>query len=911
MAFNPFHWFRKHQKSFLAALAIFCMFIFVAQFGRGYDAFDCLLSLFGGGSRKDTTEVTRLYGTSVTVTELNELEYQRKMVQSFILQALFLGQEEYLDVVKPRLGRLKEASAKELREIIERFRNRGGQDPRIPSSTYNSAVIQQDLRELSRIRREVLQEDPPKVEAARDIRKVSRILETELWKRSTSPDTYFGGSFNVDGLLDFLVWRHQADRLGIQFTEADIREALNQECLSEIFVDDPRKDASKLFTLLGPTGYQNVTLGRIYQALGDEFRVRLAKTTLLGIETGAREYQRTGVLSEIGPAPITPDQFWNYYRDNRTELQMAMLALPVTSFVSQVTGEPSREVMERLFTNYSDVEPSPERDRPAFKEPRRVKVEWISASADAPYYQKKSAEAVRLVDAATQILACTGPQPGGFCIAALDVAVPLVLDPPIAGEYDILVREVQTWLDDTRQYDGSRPSDIGRLERPENAVDRVAQMLAAVGSSSSVLLVPSLVAGASAAHQADLSLRAAGAILTGSRPSCLSRVIEMAARFTRPIPPLSAVRSQLAERPAHRYASAFLASKLLEFKKGLQGLNPKDAQAYLATHAVPSEGILHHEIMPQACDRYEITDAPTLDPLLKVFLRTPLLPSPFPPGFPQGEQRRSYFPFLFFSEGPQLYRPTLLPDPEGASIPLENKNLVWKLLADLDPEGKVYLFWKTKDDKPSRPPTFDEARPKIVAAWRLQQARELARKKADVIAEAVRNRKQGVSGDRFLRDEAARLGLGAPFEPHPNVARLVPVESFRTEVGRNYEPYKFPESQIAYPRSDTVDKLLDSLKHPGDVMVLTDRPEAHMYVAVLIARDVPPQDKFFDTYRDAARLLPDALWSRFAAERQGQYARDLLRQLRSEATTVDEAGDYQVASDVRKKLERRESETTE
>src|SRR2546423_1786499 len=37
---------------------------------------------------------------------------------------------------------------------------------------------------------------------------------------------YFGGATTVDGLLDFMIWRRQADQLGIQLTDQDIAAAV-------------------------------------------------------------------------------------------------------------------------------------------------------------------------------------------------------------------------------------------------------------------------------------------------------------------------------------------------------------------------------------------------------------------------------------------------------------------------------------------------------------------------------------------------------------------------------------------------------------------------------------------------------------------------------------------------------------
>ena len=57
----------------------------------------------------------------------------------------------------------------------------------------------------------------------------------------------------------------------------------------------------------------------LISALGEEFRVRLAQTTLLGFDPG-------GIMQV--PAPVTPAELWDYYRRKRTELVVEMLPYP-------------------------------------------------------------------------------------------------------------------------------------------------------------------------------------------------------------------------------------------------------------------------------------------------------------------------------------------------------------------------------------------------------------------------------------------------------------------------------------------------------------------------------------------------------------------------------------------------------
>ena len=55
----------------------------------------------------------------------------------------------------------------------------------------------------------------------------------------------------------------------------------------------------------------------------------------------------------------------------------------------------------------------------------------------------------------------------------------------------------------------------------------------------------------------------------------------------------------------------------------------------------------------------------------------------------------------------------------------------------VDNEGNRYLFWKTEQTK-EQTPSFEESRPKVLAAWKLIEARKLALKKAESLAAEAR-----------------------------------------------------------------------------------------------------------------------------------------------------------------------------
>ena len=135
-----------------------------------------------------------------------------------------------------------------------------------------------------------------------------------------------------------------------------------------------------------------LTTNDIYTALGDELRVYLAQCAVLGYPAGVRYYRYVGADVNHVPATATPDEFWAFYQDNRTTLRVEMLPIKVSDFLSKVNQPPAsaEQELHDLYERYKDAEYNPERDEPAFREPRRVAVEWIGARADSPSARKQA-----------------------------------------------------------------------------------------------------------------------------------------------------------------------------------------------------------------------------------------------------------------------------------------------------------------------------------------------------------------------------------------------------------------------------------------------------------------------------------------------------------------------------------------
>src|SRR5262249_55227504 len=61
-------------------------------------------------------------------------------------------------------------------------------------------------------------------------------------------------------------------------------------------------------------------------------------------------------------------------------------------FIPQVKDKPTDRELQELFDRYKDREQASDKPEPGFKQPRRVRIEWVSGQADSPIYRRKAHE---------------------------------------------------------------------------------------------------------------------------------------------------------------------------------------------------------------------------------------------------------------------------------------------------------------------------------------------------------------------------------------------------------------------------------------------------------------------------------------------------------------------------------------
>jgi hypothetical protein len=886
MAFNPFHSFRKHQKVFFAILTIVCMFVFILQFGKGD-----ITSWFLGGSQGRGEKVVTLYGRDLYTNDLTAISKARQLANEFIFAALSAAQTDAskdIQDYKPEKPDAADETFQRLSEgRAELFQARS------PEELMQKA--RQRLTELDALRQ--LSAPGDNARRNRAIDDLTLLYKYEVFSimmRSASP-FYFGGGVKPEELLDFEIWKHQADKLGVVLTKADVRRALAREAANHGLPADPGgswKDEPVFKEWFAGRSRQNgapVPEDLIVKAVEDEFRVMIAKELVAGRATGVPG------LAEVernAPNLVTPYDFWNYYRNNRTTIKVAVLPIPVESFLDKTPAQPpSEKVLKNLFDEYKAVEPTPESSTPGFKDPHRIKIEYVVANPESEYYKTRGL-AVTLDPVLFYATSSLGAHLAGGGVAPQAVLAGVADKDELASEYNYYLGSGSDWVAPTGKL---QPYDLHdqTYHRPEVIAATVGQVFGAGLSGGSPLPAATgtleVVFAREAVDRARILsssfLEAAGWSMNSSPFAGFA----LQAPFVPAMPPASVAMLRLFENrqqqvlkdapqffPGQPSSPGLVSRDLQEFTDELAKIKNKpdaEVQAYIQKTAKERGWEVNNKAGLD--DAYSIEDDPALRDVkfaIELFLRR------------QNRDPRQ--------ETPPFAKVVFDNFPAGKYIP--SKPL---------PDGidKYLAFWRSQDER-ARELGYDEARPRVLAAWRLLEARKLVNAEAYRIDNEL---SQAEASGKMTPPEAIKYfrdqKLGEVFEL-ADVARLIPSPTVNPGVSAAYYPYLIPASKIPYAPADLLDQFM-ALEKPGQTLVFQDLPEKKWYVAVLEERpilsfDDRNKDKgFIDLYADASNPQKDQFWRQyFQGQRQKEFEQKLKRQLREEAGKVDDKGQLVLSS---------------
>src|SRR5262245_18209021 len=370
MAFNPFTSFRKHQKFWMAFLTLMAMVTFVLCTGVGGDLSDRLLMLFGGSGGGT---LAKIEGRNITYKELEDLKQQRMLAEKYTRRAIEIHEQNLSEYVKR-----KDIPEEERSKVLPIVRG-----------------LRDDL--------------------------AARLQKKNYWDTGTK----------LEDLVDFLMWKKVADRLGIYLRDDSVKEMFREEILAHstnryaFYLD--RHDQQAFHD--AASGFNRGASPRmLIDALRDEFRVRLAKICVA--EEQLHQYARSRgnehlklFLPREVRSPLTPMEMWDFYKENRAERTIGMVPVAAQDFVKLVATPDAKE-LEAFYRERRQLPSDPSAERDGLQTRQMLKVEYLMGDPQKPFYQVP-AKAVVLNQLYPAVWAPTGSLLG---TAVRYGAVPELLD---------------------------------------------------------------------------------------------------------------------------------------------------------------------------------------------------------------------------------------------------------------------------------------------------------------------------------------------------------------------------------------------------------------------------------------------------------------------------------------------------
>jgi hypothetical protein len=658
---------------------------------------------------------------------------------------------------------------------------------------------------------------------------------------------FFEGGVKFEDLIDFLLWRNEADRLNINLRPenvvAEVHRAIHWDAVVGPGVQYIYADEWYGVQRAVREAYFTFSDDMTQEALRQEFRVRLAKEALLTARPYALLYPNAlRFQRKMDPRlALPPQQLWEYYSRNRTPVDIALVPVKTEAFLDKVKT-PDDVQLQALFRRHQKDKYNPTSPIPGFESPPMVKVTWVTADPSSPFYRR--------IARAMTTLEITPPMPWTPGVPGLPQALAYAARGP-AWEAS-LRRNYESWqLRTPERYEdaplGAPYTALGFYSRIyEKPAPTVAAALAGCLAEPGLpaLAGPALYQAAAwqsrpADYTAVLTEEAkrrvpvgARLVLAGAEITPLTAAAQAYAAYReREYLPQPVVEGQLREDIEHRYAIAWVGETmqkvrdLLDLDRGNRDGMELRLQQLLADYP----GLEVHRTS-RFLNQFDIADDPALRGFLDSFekYRVQINTIEGRAGtdrqLKEGDFYRLFFTGEPFSVGnttpydPKIWPPVVHAQAKRPQLgllpeqpqPVEEEQQP-KTISLWEGADKPILFWKN-DAKPGHMPTnLDEdkgaVRAEVTRAWKMQRAREdHALHAAKDVADALR-KVQVIHGEFLpvMEQEAQRLGKKLITLDNVTPLKLLT----RAETGMPaWMPYELPKGVIAYPGEDMAKDLL-------------------------------------------------------------------------------------------------------
>jgi hypothetical protein len=928
MAFNPFEAFSVRSKigrSVMAVLGIVVMLTFVLSsgaVGSGNDFFDQLGGLFGSGKKGEV--IAKAFGDDIRDTDLSETLRQRRAAHTFFAMATTKSYTHWAE----KLGddvRSGQVSA-ETREAVAPFaslRANAESKPQ-PYGQFVRAFFQfqsePQKKFMDALQRAQLKPD------SEDKKILDAMLAIILFDKGAIPPMFpvMEVRDSDQDALNFILLLKKADQMGIRYSKDAVMDLVGRDTGGRLLQADftsfdtaiRRGDNQSKGPVMSPEWLE--------QAVANEYRAQAVLRTLQGksvIAEIARESRGQGLnqmeqiilqqffrvnLNELPtpgdrsftsayPGAVTPYEFFEFYKDRCTENSFSVLEVNADSkaFLDQVTGEPTQPERVALFNKYKGELPDPSRDRPGFREPRKLKVDFVTLDANAP----RITQAIPKLQAVSLFLSASSGAIGGNPAMALTAAAQ-----PTIAEALPLREAVARQMDAV--FEPYHVVDRWEFHPRDTSVFRPQPIASALGILVGIPDITTFAAAMGTVHQHaerfDHHVRIPillQPVLTAFNPT-LANALGMPAfayALNPKAPPEGLYAPQALAALKKKQRQKLFQADVQELQNNLRkitsdpnlmfGTKPdkvKEEKSRADAKKLLDDWAKDRGLTiigtPEPRDQFTIVTDPALKPLNDLAL-------------PEPDGSNSLVQRLFPQQDPRMrmpvetqpFHPDWFPSDPSASLDLTGL------------EKPSHLVWVSQEVEPRIFNNLDNAikltngeiTKRIDRAWKLDKAKALAKAEADRLADEVRKIAKTVGTDplgveRQLRDLAVQKN-DRMFE----LPRMAPMqfEHGTTPSEIRYKTPTIEKSQVLYPTQDFIPKLLELRKEPlGSVTVLADAPRTRYYIACVVSRNERTVDQFRGVYdKSTAVLGKNPLYDQALAEERYKAVPEVFDRLRAEA----------------------------
>jgi hypothetical protein len=874
MAFNPFDFFRTNQKILFAGITVVIMFVFVLSIGGGRgDFFNWFPEMLR--NKRSTGEVMAVIdGKDVKESNVSDLRRNRTYANQYMVLAQGKALEnlnrfamENLKKVSPENQMLVQRALFAEQDGLDQFRQQfGSQLGQRADQLYYQFRAPQVIQGAFQMIQMLAAKPNLKPDDREVIEAVRKIIQIRL--TANADRHYFLDTPNktTRDELEFMLWLKKADSLGIRFRDEDVDTMVSQE-----FLQFPASDREKIFSeMMSEQRQRPITRSNLYKALADEFRVRTAMIAVLGPQESR------------GVEGINPFDLYEFFRKETSYARYGVIGFPVENFLDKVVGEPTEQELKKLFDQTRNTEPNPGDAKPGIKEPRKLKINFLEATGKEPFYTAAGADALLKTELHGKLAGLlsvpVGPSTAGLFAAPSILALP---EPALQASYrnyqeDQKLKLSRRWFPSPFGEPNNVPMDASLVN--VTTVFSAAGLGAAspIGTPAAILGIPGSMIAVAESTERKARLNFGFPMFAPPLLDGLAGLADVASAWAvqgmglpQPLP-LSAVKPMLAKEMNELMRYKVAQTDLQNFHDEWMKLaTPKDkasaeqaekeAAEYVAkfTGTQPWKDKDGKEQLGRGLkvsgsadfrDQYDMVNDPGLAPLAKLWKPTSTREFKDPATF-----SRPFFNTTDPMTGAPvtgLNKPILDPQAFG-QVPTPN---------DLSP---VYIAWRTADQPAEAPRVLDDkAKAKVLAVWKRQQAKELAKKAADELAKQFDGKLGGNAIEISQKLTSARTEFAnknfaaqplrekvAQFEiPDPEdrsikgVGAAIVTEQPSRQTGEStfgLQPFQLnPSSAIPYATPRMTAELVANRNKPlSTAFTMLDAPENMVYVAVLADRN--------------------------------------------------------------------------